>query len=723
MTIKKLTYIGLAFCATALMGCSDDVAIPNTLSGDGTKTPLEVSALLDAGSVSTRAADKSFDITTGDQLLAYLRHVKWDGNTNTARSKVNDGSFDKLVSFIAKDNTPYTGDDIKPIGLGGNIVVATKTNNVTNQASIPNSGIYWDDFSANSSADGTGTSTYLRDTGHYLQSYYGYCYNGGTPIIALGHDDNHKEADGILDWAVSTDQSAADKSAFKTSDLLWSAEQTPISYVHQDQQAERNHGTLILPYTHAMSKVTINVKLHESFGTGANFSGVKTTLHEMFSTCTCKAPTYEFTRKGAYENSVDTKDATENIIMWNKESVNTEKTTNCTFEAIVVPSVLSVVNNFASIEGLEGNKYIVPITEEMLLKGSEHAGKGWGDELTETKEHISGGTAQAPQRTRSTTIDLGKGYEMKPGVNYVLNVEISKQDISISATIKDWVNVEADGVAIVQFNPDVNGKGSIADELKNFGFDVYKSDDNTAFDTKITTLTWDETNTKWNYSQVTYWAGQDDASYFRGIWPAGNTLVMNQNKDVLWGYACDDDANNGSKVGTENEVAINPRTGDVPLHFEHPMSKISVELKTSDVTPSDSHSPAVDLTDAKIEICNLATSGTLSLVDGSIIPATIIPSAITGINSISNLPVIPQEIGNDAFLKVTLSDGTVYKLQLNTCVDSNSTTDPKPAIKTWERGKHYTYTIQVDKEAILFRGMVKDWDPVTGSGSANLDWD
>lgn len=727
---KKIIYL-IAITLLAASCASDDKdGVCNTLSGDGNKTPLSVTALLDAGGATTRAADKDF--VNGDNLLAYLRHVKWDGSTGE-RTLVSVQNSPKLVTFTkgTTDMAAYNGDDIKPIGLGGNIVVATTTNNLTNQTAdlTASPALYWDDFSANSDKDGTNESTYLRDEDHYLQSYYGYCFNGGE-------GDNNAEGttvkehittaltkeNGTLGWQVATDQTANGKSAFQHSDLLWSAEQTPISYVHQDQQGGTDHGTLILPYTHAMSKVTINVKLDASFGDGAAFSGVTTTLHNMFTHCTCTAPTYTLTNKGTETD----------ITMWNQKAAETDKSTVCTFEAIVVPSVLSVVNNFATITGLDGNKYVIPITEAMLQKGSEHDGNGWGDELTETDEHINNGTAQKPASTRADgdpTISMGKGYEMKSGVNYVLNVDISKQQITVSATIKDWVNVEATGTALVQFYSDVTGKQDITDQyLKDHGFDVYKNSVNTAFTNITTKLTWDNTYSKWKYlvpnnsdwiEGSVYWAGQDDASYFRALSPSGATLSMDQGTDKLWGYACDDHANNGSKVGTPDEVKITPRTGDVPLHFEHPMSKISVNLTTS------TGASAVDLTNADIEICNIATSGTLSLVDGSITPSSIVTAAIPKTKSISNLPVIPQNIGDAAYLKITLKDGTTYKLQLNTCYvnDGDDDDDNNVKIGAWQRGRHYTYTIQVDKEAIIFRALIKDWEEKTGSGNANLEWD
>jgi hypothetical protein len=49
--------------------------------------------------------------------------------------------------------------------------------------------------------------------------------------------------------------------------------------------------------------------------------------------------------------------------------------------------------------------------------------------------------------------------------------------------------------------------------------------------------------------------------------------------------------------------------------------------------------------------------------------------------------------------------------------------DDHTAIDQWERGKHYSYTIHLEKEQITFRAVIKDWETHYGSGNANLEWD
>lgn len=710
MTIKELTYFCLALLTGFFSACSDDVVTPATLSGNGEKTPIGVTALLDASSAAkTRAVNMAF--AENDKLYAYLRHVKWDGTTG-ARTLVSVDKSPVLVTFTKGSSamTAYTGSDIEPIGLTAALgLTSTNTQQTADLTADPV--LYWDDFSANDANDGTESSTNLRDDGHYLQSFYGYCYNGGTPSTAL------TETTGVLGWTVQTDQkTAADKSAFQHSDLLWSAEQTPIDYRHA--VAERKG--LVLPYTHAMSKVTLNVTVSGGFVDDYKLTGVTATLNNMFTKCTCTAPTYSLTGKGSAAGTAKVDD----ITMWQG---STETAKQCSWEAIVVPSILSVGNKFATLTGLDGNTYTIPVTEEMLSVSA------WGSQLTVTDEHINNGVAQAPLRTRTTTIAPGKGREMKSGVHYVLNVSLNKQGITVSALIKDWIDVEASGRGEILFDPDNTEKGTIAEELKTGGFDVYKNRVNTTFTSKTTTLTW-ETD-KWQYAPAIYWTGQSDVAYFRALSPkATDPANIAQDDDVLWGYALDAAGTTVSEaeratVGEDSEVAITPRTGNVPLHFEHAMSKITVNLETASGDYTLATCPAVNLTGAQIEISNLATTGSINLVNGDITPAATTADAIARTAApISNKTVIPQTIGDDAIIKITLADGTTYKLPLNTCKVQTGT-DPETGtpiyeyITEWQRGKHYTYTIHIEKEAITFRALIKDWVEKTGGGNANLDWD
>lgn len=742
MTIKKLTYIGLAFCVAVLSGCRDDVATPDTLSGDGTKTPLTVTALLDVNSraAQTRAADKTFEAS--DQLLAYIRHVKWDGTANGARTSVAADKAPRLVTFTkgSKTMVAYSGLDITPIGTGVNLGLTNEntqqTSDLTNDLGVGGGQIFWDDFSNASSAE-----TDLHTDGHYLESYYGYCYNGGTPNVALANET------GVLGWAIQTDQNTND---IKTSDLLWSAEQTPVRYEHKATIDDVNRNGIVLPYTHAMSKVTINVIAGEGFASDYNFATTGAKLDMVRTTCTAIAPTatLDYTTPPSVKADVTMKKGTLGT---------TDSKPSHTFQAIIVPSVLTVGNKFASITGMDGNEYFIYVTDNII--------NGWTSQLTDTDEDIHNGEAQSRPRTRAdeAQIPAGKGHQMRSGVHYVLNVIVNKTEVTVSAMILDWNEVEAEGEGVIHFSNDVADKGTIADSLKLHGFDIYKSA-TTSFGSKATTVRWNKANTEWRYNPSIYWNG--DAEYFRALWnartdtpgtPENESLHMENGRDVLWGTTkahSGTDAD-GQSYNYAEGAALKPRTGDVPLLFYHAMSKITFYLEDAAKGSSNDDSK-LDLSRATIQLTNLATGGTIDLYNGTV-PADQLDAISSGQKAFSEdngaVPkrmgyyaakengtitnynpsltlkdyyFTPQAITDDVMLIITLANGTTYRTKLNTCRSQNGVdgagNQQYDYVTTWQSGKSYVYTITLAKDIIEFRAEIKQWDEVEASGTITPEW-
>ena len=750
MTINKLTYIGLALCTTVLAGCKDEVAVSDTLSGDGNKTPLTVTAVLDAGGnvAKTRAADKEF--ASGDQMVAYLRHVTWNGGFTTddadKRTSVEADQAPKLVTFSCTGSTTWDKSiaDIYPFKADSTIAIdGSNSQQATGLSTTPK--LYWDDFSNSASA-----ATDLRTAGHYLQSYYGYCYNGGDANITTALT----EETGVLGWKIIADQSGTDGAeSFKKSDLLWSAEQEPVKYGHADKNQDGDHGDLIIPYTHAMSKVTVKVTLGTGFDSNYDFDGTAITLNDMRLKCTANAPL----AKLSYPDPKTDNEAKGSVQM--KQGAGTNVST---FEAIVVPSILTVGNTFATITNMAGNKYTIPVTEKMV---QVDATNGWGIQLGSASEDVSGGTAQVKPQTRAydSTIPAGTGFQMKSGVHYVLNVTVNKTEVNVTATILDWDEIEAEGVAEIHFDNDIKDKtGNIDALLQEYGFDIYQSSDKTNFGTRATHLRYNKTSKTWKYNPAIYWQG-GSPEYFRALAnvradAAGTTntnesLIMENGRDALWGTT---EAHRGKDADGQDYdydegAAIKPRTGDVPLKFYHAMSQITFNLVDALAGNSDGASH-LDLHGATIQLTDLATGGTLDLNTGIISPSIItagqktfsedagaIPSRMgffaskeNGVTTtykeevtLRNYIITPQTIGNDATVIVTLADGTVYKAQLNKCTTEvtagGHTTDEY--ITEWKRGNHYTYTIELGKETITFRAMVENWTPVEGGGKATLEWD
>lgn len=652
MRIKSLNIL---FTAALLASCSDSIETPEIFLNGSAKTPIAIQTNLEA-SVSSRAVDKKFE--AGDVLLAYIEA----GVTTADGFNSDENPFKGLKTLtLTDDANNEDGDNHKD--LYGYEVLPDDLH-ITETEDDGLQTLYWDDYSS--------TEKDLRADGAGIRLKYGYCYNGGTPSTALD------EAAGTLGWTIG-DQTTAE--AFKNADLLFAKTQTPVSYSHGTAESS-SHGILVLPYSHAMSKITVNVTANEGFTKPTNFGSAELVLQHMNSVCSVNAP--EGTVTSTTPSAVKTYKAA--------EVAKSETITNtATFQAIVAPGTnLSVGNFIATISNVDGNDYKVPITTAML--------GDWASKLTETVKVSYGDVAQAKPRTRAT-IDGEKGYLTQSGVHYVLNVTIDKQTITVRATLADWDKIEANGTAQIQFNPDVNGKGTIATALQTGGFDVYKSSSNDAFSTKSTTLTY--ADSKWSYSTIIYWAGQSDNSYFRAVSPKGrDNKTLNQGVDLLW--------------GTSGDAAITPRTGDVKLDFEHLMSKLSINLET--VTGD----AAVNLEGAKIAISNMATTTTYSIVDGIVNAGSPVATMLSEQPSGFTETVIPQTIGNDAKVTITLADGTTYSVQLNQC---KLTTGDKNAVTTWTKGKSYTYTITLTKQEITFSAVVKNWVEASAGGNATLDWD
>ena len=126
-----------------------------------------------------------------------------------------------------------------------------------------------------------------------------------------------------------------------------------------------------------------------------------------------------------------------------------------------------------------------------------------------------------------------------------------------------------------------------------------------------------------------------------------------------------------------------------------------------------------------MSISNIYTNATITIDNGDMdftgkskVENAISATATTFENL--NLLVIPQTFGDNALVTITLpnENNAVYTIPLKDCIDTSTTS----TIPAWVRGKNYSYTIHIEKEAVQFHALVKDWDVVNGSGTATLDW-
>lgn len=650
------------------MACADTTEWNDSYLNGQEKTPISTMALLDMSTPQSRAANKDF--ATGDVLLAYLRHVTWDGTTAGARTPIFADQAPLLVTFTNQAACePYTGGNISPIGLTQELELnSTNTTQTTSLSASPT--LFWDDLSEG----GIGDPNNIRTDGHYLQSYYGYCYNGGTPLVALDAPT------GTLGWQVPYDQTTAE--ALQHSDLLWSAEQTPVQYAHgTNSGAAGGHGTILLPFTHALSMVTVDLIAGDGFDANA-LNAAWLELQNANRKGTFTAPNYTIT------DATTDVDGKVKMFKGNVETNAAGKAT-CTYRGIVVPkTALALDQLLLKVNDVAGNHYILHVTNDMLT--------GWDAGL------VAG--------------------EMQPGYNYHLTLTVNKAGIQVFAMLKDWITVDAVGTGIIQFSTDLRSIQPTDSHplVAGTSYYIYEStaNDDASFASPATEHTYD--GTSWVNNPEIYWQGEGESRFFRGLAVLNGELLTttgvsskdaSQGTDLVWATTPKHTGidKNGVTQTISEGAAIDPRTSEVPLRFEHAMSKVKFVLATS--TGDD----AVDLTDAVISIADLLSKGTINISTGNITPST--PALFETASNTENV-VIPQDL-TDRRLTITLRDGTKYSVLLTNCVVSETGTP----ITEWERGKSYTYTITLGKEAIQFRAMIKDWDNATGKGNASLDWD
>ena len=637
-------YIGMVAVALGFVACANDNGEAPSI--DGSKTPIDIAvAFVNGETVSkstTRAVDKTFE--ANDKLVAHLQHVQ---GTGSDASLV--GSYEKTITLTMNSNVTMSN---------------TSDENIKQTTSFTTSeSLYWDDFS---------DATYdIRTEGHGLRSSWGYCYNGNSSAHT---DGNHSD---VITWEAATDQT----SGFKTSDLLWSKTQNPVSYQHGNNSGD-SHGTITIPYTHAMSKATIVLTAGEGFGDDA-FKNTTITLKSVNIKGKFTASTGQVVGVTA-EGHHDTGD-----IQMQKLPIDENNKKEVIFECVFVPNTLLSANNeWAEIKDVEGNDYNIYLTETML---------GY---------------------------DAWNATSTASGVNYKLAATISKQKIDVVAQIADWINKKTSADGKIQFSTDLTNITSTGD-LSAGSYLVFMSDtdNDTNYGDAATTRSYSENG--WQDSPTLYWQGEGEARFFRGLAKMnGESLTSEgilrnaeQGTDLLWAttpqHAGKD--NSGNDKTYQAGEKIDPRTSFVPLKFEHAMSKVKFIFATT-----DDENTKVELEGATMSIPGIITVGTIDVANGNITLGS--TTADLAPNNDTEYIVIPQNLDGKK-LTITLNDAnavgkkTTYSILLTDCkVDGN-------AILSWERGNSYEYTITLAKEAIQFRALIKEWNEKKGSGDASLDWD
>lgn len=568
---------------------------------------------------------------------------------------------DKTTITLLVSGT-WTGHSPETVTLP---TTATPSASNSNDLSLTQA-IYWDDYG---SADPANANTGRKDG----LTIYGVAIDGETTAPEI---NNWK----ALNLNLDTDQTTG----ISAKDLLISNNVKGDKTYKFESRADGKQ----LEFHHVLSKITVNLYAGEGF---ENHSFAQT-------------PVVELTSNEANSSA-------------NKEWAYTEGTIDVTTDELTLTGTSHIVKMAQAATTAEG--YTVT-KEALVMPGSTFANDKAIIFSINADGNIYYVTAEKI-RTAINATDHGNGtpYPTEAGKNYIFNVTINKTGITVTAAVKNWetVNTEKETPAI-NFTADVTSIDKANDGLTDGDtFTLWKMSDLTdeAFTkAKKTLVTYK--NDAFTYAPQLYWDHALDNSFFRALAQKGTTLTaveettLEQGTDLLWGTTAKHTGTEADGTTTheyDEGDAINPRTGDVPLIFKHVMSNVVVKLET---TTDDSQ---VETGGATITMTKLYKDGKFSLFTGEITSVTN-PSTIT---VDGETIMVPQNIDDEAKLIIKLKDGTTYSLLLNTCKDTNG------AVKKWESGKQYEYTISLQKEEIQFRVMVKKWTKDESSGKATLDWD
>ena len=572
--------------------------------------------------------------------------------------------------------------------------------------------LYWDDYGTADPDNTVGRSKGLTIYGVAVDGYK------TEENFALPSETNNNLTT-ISNWeALPWTLPANQTSGWANYDLLTS---------NNIKEGEGSDGTLkfdavkdntasdLLVFTHAMSKITVNLKAGEGFP-GYTESSSNAKFEKIPS-----VKLLSLYNSGTY--NVETKcpnaSKTATDIQMHLSSGGADNNT-ATFDALVFPgnSWIAESANSTNILELEADGNIYKVTAEKLF------------DAMNAKNHSA----------------ITQGY------NYVLNITVNKTKVNVEATIKDWDKVNSDPVT-----PEINisanyGQPVTGSNAFTKSFDLYRSttietgyDENGTADGITPAATYIYSGTSGSWNKTIYWPNHETHYFFRGVYPQGHTVITEGGNDVIsvtnatytqetapsdLMIALPRSSGNCTNHGTDIETnGICATKGTITMNFEYAMSKVELRLKSDGAVGSD----YVDLkhSDTKVEIIDGYTQGKIKLEDGLhttytdsdkgdyILSKQATPASGFQMSTLD--AIVPQELSDNVLFKITVknSDGTtdVYTAQVNKIKGkkASETTATATEIIEWKHGEHYIYTLDVKKSQIFVSATITDWTTVNAS--------
>lgn len=498
----------------------------------------------------------------------------------------------------------------------------------------------------------------------------------------------------------------------------------------------------LLEFTHAMSKITVELTAGEGFtipngGSAPTFkNNVSVTLLDFYymGKVDVEGKTSKATKTDGSEPTVSEKAAAANIKMHlDNGGVNNNK---ATFDAIVFPG-----NKFTATIGTAPD-YKPTSTDQLLeLNADGNIYKVTAGELVKAIK----GTG-----TTSTPVDA----TIEQGWNYLIKITVNKTKIEkIEATIVDWKTYETEGQIIPKINVTASyGQTMSSTNMFAHNFEFFRSLSKDQEYSKDATVTHTESSGVHSYTLSTplYWPDHATHYFFRGVYPLiGSTTGQIPEAKVT----ASDTEKQKEYIAVENvryaadtypsDLAIGyPRTtsescsahskdvdtygicateGTITMNFEYAMSQVEVKLSTTEDT-DDSH--VIIDENTVIKIVGGYSAANILLKDGN--------ASYTGISKADwTMPLVESDYANrhDAIVPQTLGD-MKFSVTVKNSNDTYDTYECKIAdiqvkeklsdgtygaltsITAWESGKKYVYELKLKKTAITAVATITPWTEV-----------
>lgn len=606
---------------------------------------------------------------------------------------------------------------------------------------------YWDDYGTADPANaGTGNG---REKGLTI---YGIGVDGVTTAPNMEADASWTN----FTWSVCSTTEPTDVADAKeidqtngwaNYDLLTSNNIQPVAdgkdydgtYKFDDYLSDKNtdnkKSSNILEFTHAMTKITVQLTAGEGFPRTKEDD--PTTAHfEAAPTVTLEGFNYTGSVSVEAKTSIPTDNTTANIKMHLKDGGAAH---TATFDALVFPGNVFADDKQILTFTADGNTLHVNATE--LNKAIKKA----IDETTLTGYPIG------------TTSGDPKAYDLHllQAWNYLLKITVKKTDLDITATILDWNTVVAE-----EEEPKINVTEVYGHEGSAFAqnFDFFRSTNKASGYSKDAWVEHKETSGTHTYifHDQLYWPNHQTHYFFRGVYPRigtstgeipeGKVSTATNNastiavsnvayeagkypSDLALGWPKtegDADFDETCKVAEHNKTpGICATEGQIRMNFKYVMSKVQVSLKSSGEEGKDK----VDLSNVAVDVIGGYSQGKIRLSDGlhedyadedkGVYPLTVAYTPAGQYKATTLDAIVPQKLSDDVLVRISILDSDdnvldVYEAQLNK-IKVKTDNNTGALITEWKPGNYYKYYLDINKTAINVTATLTDWVTVEAS--------